>query len=180
MLEWCQRGIAEMMRKATAILSVLLLALGCIMLGGCGSGQEEDATTQPEVPEVEEDVSAGDEAEVVVTATQSDGPFWSDVPAYATAMQLQKASWSIPPQGDDDYEKAEWRYYELPSAHGVDMVAMFYKMEMPKNGWQQMMEMEVQDVAMLFYTKSNENDAAYIWVGSQDNKTVFALMRAMK
>ena len=60
------------------------------------------------------------------------------------------------------------------------MVAMFYKMEMPKNGWQQMMEMEVQDVAMLFYTKSNENDAAYIWVGSQDNKTVFALMRAMK
>ena len=168
------------MRKATAILSFLVLSLGCIMLGGCGSGQEEDAATQPEVPEVEEDVSAGDEAEVAVAATPSDGPFWSDVPVYATAMQLQTAAWNIPPQGDDDYERAEWRYYELPPAHFVEEVARFYKMEMPKNGWQQMMEMEVQDVAMLFYMKNNENDAAYVWVASEDGKTVFALMRASK
>ena len=167
-----------MMRKATAILLVLVLALGCIMLGGCGLGQEEDAATQPAGPE-DEEVSAGDEAKVVVTATPSDGSFWSDVPVYATAMQLQDASWSIPPQ-DDEYERAEWRYYELPSAHSVAMVAMFYKMEMPKNGWQQMTEMEVQDAAMLFYTKSNENDAAYAWVASEDGKTVFALMRAKK
>ena len=167
-----------MMRKATATTFVLVLALGCVMLGGCGQDQEEDATTQPAVPE-EEEVSAGDEAEIVVTATPSDGPFWSDVPVYATAMQLQEASWSIPPQ-DDDYEKAEWRYYELPPAHYVEEVARFYKMEMPKNGWQQMMETEVQDVAMLFYTKNNETDAAYVWVASEDDKTVFALMRAKK
>jgi hypothetical protein len=167
------------MKRTALFVLMLLVVFGCAGMTGCGSGGEEDAQPTPDIAQEEQEEEQESSSEQ--QASQSAGGFmWDDVPVYATAAQLQNASWSIPPQGDADYEKAEWRYYELPSAHDVGMVAMFYKMEMPKNGWQQMMEMEVQDVAMSFYTKNNEADAAYVWVASEDDKTVFALMRASK
>ena len=164
------------MNRTTVIRLALVIALGGIVLSGCGGSQEGNTDAPAVVPE--EEVSGVDEA--AATATPSDGSFWGDVPVYATAAQLQQAAWSIPPQDDEEYEKVEWRYYELPAAHSVQMVSSFYKMEMPKNGWQQMMEMEEEDVAVLFYTKNNEDDAAYVWAASEDGKTVFALMRATK
>jgi len=162
-----------LLKGRAAVLLCLLVAV-CLGTSGCGGDEVPESAAPSGTVEESED---GEESTTASTA--SGGSFWSDVPVYATAMQLQTAAWSIPPQ-DGDYEKAEWRYYELPSAHDVEMVARFYKMEMPKNGWQQMMEMEVQDVAMLLYAKNNEADAAYVWVGSEDGKTVFALMRASR
>ena len=164
------------MKKTALFFLMLVLVFGCAGMTGCGSGTEGNAQPTPDTVQEEEQESSDTQQ----TSQSAGGAMWDDMPVYATAMQLQEASWSILPQDDADYEKAEWRYYELPSAHSVEMVAMFYKMEMPKNGWQQMMEMEVQDVSMFFYTKNDENDAAYVWVASEDGKTVFALMRASK
>jgi len=159
----------------------LAVVLGCVALTGCSSGGEENAQPTPDTAQQEQEQEEEQESSSEQQSSQSAGGFmWDDMPVYATAMQLQETSWSTPPQDDADYEKAEWHYYELPSAHDVAMVAMFYKMEMPKNGWQQMMEMEVQDVAMLFYMKNNATDAAYVWVASEGDKTVLALMRASK
>ncbi len=164
------------MKKTASFLLMLVFVLGCAGMTGCGSGPEGNAQPTPDTTQEEEQESSDTQQ-----ASQSvGGAMWDDMPVYATAMQLQKASWSIPPQDDAEYEKAEWRYYELPPAHYVEEVARFYKMEMPKNGWQKMMEMEVQDVSMFFYMKNDEDDAAYVWVASEDGKTVFALMRAMK
>lgn len=163
------------MKKTALSLLMLVFVFGCAGMTGCGSGTEQNAQPTPDTAQEEEQASSDTQQ----TSQSAGGAMWDDMPVYATAMQLQTASWSIPPQ-DGDYEKAEWRYYELPSAHDVEMVARFYKMEMPKNGWQQTMEMEVQDVAMLLYAKNNEADAAYVWVGSEDGKTVFALMRASR
>ncbi|MBN1856480.1 MAG: hypothetical protein JW846_05935 [Dehalococcoidia bacterium] len=164
------------MKRTTVIRLALVSTLGCIVLSGCAGGSVRDMGTPAAAPEDEEVVA---EEETTAAATSS-GSFWGDVPVYATAMQLQKTSWSIPPQDDSHYTQAEWHYYELPAAHSVQMVCAFYKMEMPKNGWQQMMEMDVEGVSMRFYTKNNENDVAYVWVASEDGKTVFALMRATK
>ena len=58
------------------------------------------------------------------------------------------------------------------------MVAMFYKMEMPKNGWQETMWMEVQEMSWGAYNKNGEQDAAMVWITSEDGTTILALMRA--
>ncbi len=164
------------MKRTALFVLMLVVVFGCVGMMGCGSGGEENALPTPDTAQEEEQESSSEQQ----SSQSAGGSMWDDMPVYATAMQLQQASWSIPPQDDADYEKAEWRYYELPSAHGVEMVAGFYKMEMPKKGWQQMMEMEVEGMAMLFYTKNNEADVAYVWAASEDGKTVFALMRALE
>ena len=101
------------------------------------------------------------------------------MPVYAGAKQIKKGSWSIPP-ADGEWSKVEWRYYELDGANDVTMVARFYKMEMPKNGWQQTVWMEVQEMRWGAYTKNGEQDGAMVWITAEEGKTIFALMRATK
>ena len=62
----------------------------------------------------------------------------------------------------------------------VRMVTMFYKMEMPKNGWKEIDQMQTQDISWGCYIKNNEKDGAIVWIGNDDGKTVFALMRSTK
>ena len=62
----------------------------------------------------------------------------------------------------------------------VRMVTMFYKMEMPKNGWKEIDQMQTQDMNWGYHTKNNEKDGATVWIGNDDGKTVFAIMRATK
>ena len=57
---------------------------------------------------------------------------------------------------------------------------MFYKMEMPRSGWNEADQVQTQDMSWGYYTKNNEKDGAIVWVGSDGGKTVFALMRATK
>ena len=58
------------------------------------------------------------------------------------------------------------------------MLSIFYRMEMPKNGWQEMMWMEAQDVTWAYYSKNDEQDGTMVWLSADERTTVFALMRA--
>ena len=98
----------------------------------------------------------------------------------AGAKQIQEASWAIP-STEGDWSEVGWRYYRMDDdVCDVRMVAMFYKMEMPKSGWNEADQVQTQDMSWGYYTKNNEKDGAIVWVGSDGGKTVFALMRATK
>ena len=152
------------MKKAISLVLVLIMVLGCASLVACGGG------------------GGGGE-----TPPSVDGLSWDDIPIYAGAEQIQKGSWAIPPvQGD--WSKIEWRYYRINGevndvAMEVEMkrmVTMFYKMEMPKNGWQEIERTETQDMSWGYYSKNNGQDGAIVWVSSNERNAVFALMRAAR
>lgn len=145
------------MKKSISLVLVLIMMLSCASLVACGGGGGGGET----LPSVA-------------------GLTWDDIPIYAEAEQIQKGSWAIPPvQGD--WSKVEWRYYRMnDEVNDVGMVTMFYKMEMPKNGWQEIERTETQDMSWGYYSKNNEQDGAIVWVGSDERNTVFALMRAAR
>ena len=80
------------------------------------------------------------------------------------------------PSDEGDYSKVEWHYYE--TGDNIDSVVNFYQDKMPDNGWDEMMWMDIEDVAYGMYTKNNEADAAMIWMMEEDGDTVIAMMRA--
>lgn len=143
------------MKKAISLVLVLIMVLGCASLVACG-GRGGVGETPPSVA----------------------GLTWDDIPIYAGAEQIQKGNWAMPP-AQGDWSKVEWRYYRMnDEVNDVGMVTMFYKMEMQKNGWQEIERTETQDMSWGYYSKNNEQDGAIVWVGSDERNTVFALMRA--
>lgn len=142
------------MKKVMPLVLATVMTLGFSWLIACGGGSEVPSPVA--------------------------GLTWDDIPVYAGAKQIQEATWSMPTT-EEDWAKVEWRYYGMDDdVNDVRMVTMFYKMEMPKNGWQEIDQMETQDMSWGYYTKNNEKDGAVIWVGYDNGKTVFALMRATK
>jgi len=160
------------LKKLLLLLLVSILVLAGISLFACG-GEEEVEETQ--TPPASEPTMAPEKEPV--TAPSTGGLTWNDMPVYSGAKQVQKGSWSIPP-AEGDYSKVEWRYYE--SGDNLDTIATFYKNQMPAKGWEEMGWMEVPDMRYGVYNKNNENDAALVWVASDEGKGVIALMRATK
>lgn len=158
------------MKKLLSLVLIFALILGCVGLAACGNGaeEEEEATPPPaeeEAPPEEEEVEPPSGRELS----------WSDIPVYSGADQIQKGSWAMPP-AQGEWTKVEWRYYE--TGDSVDQVASFYRDKMPDKGWDEMMWMEVEGMAWAYYAQNNEKDGAMFWVTSDEDKTVFALMRA--
>ena len=142
------------MKKLMPLLLILFLMLGFSCLVACGGGSGIPSSVA--------------------------GLTWDDMPVYAGAKQIQEATWAIPPT-EEDWSKVEWQYYRMDDdVNDVRMVTMFYKMEMPKNGWKEIDQMQTQDMSWGYYTKNNEKDGATVWIGNDDGKTVFAIMRATK
>ena len=99
---------------------------------------------------------------------------------------MQNGSWSIP-LAAGDWSKIEWRYYESHAWDDVSMIkedmrqfTMFYTNEMPKNGWEEMGWMKTPEANWCSYSKNNGQDGAMVWVSSEGDKAIFALMRATK
>jgi len=129
---------------------VALVILGCIGLIGCRGG-----TTSP-----------GGELN------------WDDMPVFGYMSQSEKGNWSLPPQ-TGDWAKVEWRYYKFDETYtSIAEVTMFYRNEMPKNGWQENVWMETSGASWGAFSKNGELDNAIVWIGSDEDYTVFALMRA--
>ena len=138
------------MKKSISIILVALVMLGCISLIGCRGG-----TTTP-----------GGELN------------WDDMPVYAGASQTDKGNWVLPPE-DKDWLRVEWRYYRFAdTVNSVDMVSMFYRNEMPKNGWHENAWLDIQETSWGAFSKNDDRDDAIIWISSEEGHTVFALMRA--
>jgi len=161
----------DIMRKAISLILVIILILGCIGFIACGNGGEEGTTPPPSGQK------NGQTPEQTTPSTSSSGLSWSDVPIYSGADQVQKGSWSIPP-AEGDYSKVEWRYYE--TGDDISDVAGFYRGNMPGKGWEEMGWVETPEMNWGMYSKNNEQDAAMVWIGSDDGKTFLALMRASK
>ena len=51
---------------------------------------------------------------------------------------------------------------------------------MPDNGWTENANLDTAGFVWLSYDKNNQNDAAIVWISTQDNATVIALMRASR
>ena len=162
-------------------LVVCIVLLGLFGVAGCGEDRAQGGETSSSPSENSGQSSSPASESSADSAGEGIGTgFWSDMPVYVASTQVQKGTWSIPPQDDSEYTKVEWRYYELPGGNAPDMVARFYQMEMPKHGWQEMMNLDAQGTTMTFFTKNSENDAAYVWATEDSGKVVYALMRAKR
>jgi hypothetical protein len=174
----------DCMKKA-ALLAPLVLLFIALVAYGCGGGSETTpATTSPAGGPTTHMTTtpAGGQTPTTsrptATSPSSGGELsWDDVPIYPGADSIHKGSWSIPPT-QEEYAEVEWRYFEVGA--GKDDVAGYYESEMPDNGWDEIVNFDMAETRYFLYTKNSENDAAMVWVSSDDNKTVLALMRAAK
>ena len=138
------------MKRLTLIILAALIILGGIAFTGC-----RDGTTSPGV---------------VIN--------WDDMPLYAGASQVDKGNWTLPPE-IGDWAALEWRYYKFDdTVNSVEMVTMFYRNEMPKNGWTENVWMETAGASWGAFSKNGERDNAIIWISTEEGHTIFALMRA--
>ena len=164
------------MKRLSLLVLILVIALGCISLVGCGNGGDTPALSAPEQADTPEEPVVPEDA-IPEISVPSDTSFWSDLPIYPGANEVQQMSWSIPP-ADGDYSRVEWHYYE--TGDQVTAVSAFYKGQMVSSGWQEMGWMEMPEMNWGMYTKNNEEDAAMVWIANEEGKTMFALMRALK
>jgi hypothetical protein len=137
-------------KKSILIMLIAMIALGGIAITGCRGGN----------------TSPGEELN------------WDDVPIYTYLDQSEKGDWALPPESGD-WARVEWRYYKMDDPYtSIAMITMFYRNEMPKNGWQETAWLDTPDNSWGTFSKNNGRDAAIVWIGTEDGKTVFALMRA--
>jgi hypothetical protein len=94
---------------------------------------------------------------------------------YPGANQVAKGSWMEPPEGGE-VSRVEWRHYQTGDSQ--DKVLAFYESAMPGKGWQEVASMQVEELSWLMYTKNNETDVAWVYVGEEDGETLIHLMRA--
>lgn len=153
------------MKKVVSLVLLVVMVLACAGFAACDGGGAPPPSGEPTPPPSEDGV----------TPPPSAGGFtWDDMPTYPGASQIAKGSWMEPPQ-EGELHRVEWRHYE--TGDGKSKVFAFYKSAMPGKGWQQMMEMEMGEVSWLIYTKNNEKDVAWVYVGEEDGKTLIHLMR---
>jgi len=156
------------LKIAISFLLVMAVLLSCVGFVACGG--EEGGTIQTPAP-------ASIPSTTPPTAVSGGGLTWNGMPIYSGAGQVQKGSWSIPP-AEGDYSKFEWRYYDTNDS--LEKVAAFYKSQMPAKGWEERGWMEVPQMNWGMFEKNSENDAAMVWINSQEGKTVIAMWRATK
>jgi len=162
------------LNKAIALAFVVVAVASCVGLVGCDSARGGE-TAAPPAQEEEAAPAESEEEEAMPGVVDLK---WGDIPVYAMTEQTQKGGWAIPP-AEGDWSRVEWRYYRMPEVAGtVEEAGRFYKNEMPKNGWQETMWLEMEDMTMSYYSKNGERDGAAVWIGSEEGYTVFALMRA--
>ena len=138
------------MKKSILIMLIALITLGGIALTGC----------------------RGD------TASPGGELNWDDMPIFGYISQSEKGDWALPPESGD-WARVQWRYYKLDELYGtIPEVTMFYRNEMPKNGWEETAWLDTPDNSWGTFSKNNGHDAAIVWIGTEEGETVFALMRA--
>ena len=164
------------MNKVLFLTFVVITLLGSIGLTGCGSNTSTVTSQQTTQTSVSQTTSATSETHATTTVDYSN--LWADMPVYPGANQIQKGSWAVPPADDSEYAKFEWRYYETTASVGE--VSGFYDAKMSSNGWETMAWMEMGEVNWGMYNKNSENDAAMVWISSDEGKTVIAMWRATR
>jgi len=156
------------MKKAMSLVLLIVMVLACVSFTACGGG---GATPPPGGGTTPPPSDGG-----TTPPPSSGGGFtWNDMSIYPGASQIAKGSWMEPPQEEGKLHKVEWKHYETSASQ--DEVFAFYQSAMPGKGWKQRMKMEAGELSWLIYTKNNEKDVAWVYVGEGDGKTMLHLMR---
>lgn len=171
------------MKKLIISVILVMAVLICAGLVGCGDKTETTGTTQAtQTTQTSQSqtipATTSTSAATQTTTTASGSDFWADMPVYPGASQIQKGNWSIPPADDSEYSKFEWRYYEVSAS--LEDISNFYNTEMKKKGWEIVAWMDMGQMSYGMFNKNNENDAAMVWINSEESKTVIATWRATK
>ena len=157
------------MKKAISLVLLIVMVLSCVGFAACVGGgviPPGGGTTPP---------PSDGGTTPTPTPTPTGGGFTrNDMPVYPGCGQAGKMAWAIPPE-EGEWQRVEWRWYETGDSQSK--VVAFYQSEMPKNGWQQTMTMEMGELSWFMYTKNNEQDGAMVWIGAEDGKTTIGLMR---
>ena len=151
------------MKKIIFLALVAVMLLACVSFTACGGG----------APPSGEGAESGD-GTTAPPSSDGDGFTWNDAPTYPGASQIARGSWAIPPE-EGEWQRAEWRHYETGDSQST--VVAFYQSAMAQNGWQQMMEMEIEEISWFWYTKNNEQDGAMVWIGKDNGNTIISIMR---
>ncbi len=162
------------------LLSLIVISLAVLTACGSGNSSENTKATGTTAPVTTSTAAAVTVSEVSRTSeTKTSGKVnWDDMPIYGGMSQIQKGSWSIPADQDEDYSTFVWRYFETGDDAGK--IAEFYKNEMPSKGWKNQGWMDIQTSSWGMFVKNNENDAAMVWISSESDTTNIALWRATK
>ena len=164
------------MKKIVAVVLLVAMVLACASVAACGGGGVTPPPAGEPTPAPPSETTPPQPSDGGVTPPSSGGGFtWDDMPVYPGAAQVAKGSWMEPPE-EGEMSRVEWRHYQ--TGDGKDNVIAFYKSAMPGKGWQEMASMEMGELSWLMYTKNNEADLAWVYVGEGDGETLIHAMRA--
>ena len=157
------------MKKLTSLMLVFILALSCVSLVACGSGEKEEARPET-VPTAEREAKPSPMPE---EKPASGGLTWDDMPIYPGA-DTDEEIWSS--MSEEGGAQRETRPYWTEDS--FDKVVDFYKSEMPKNGWDQMMWTDAGELANGVYSKNNDQDGAQVVItDNREGETAIQLTR---
>jgi hypothetical protein len=165
--------------KKISLIFLALAIVAMVAVGACGGNgdSEETTTTTTQSTQTSTETTSQEPTTTQSSGNGGGGFTWNDVPVYGGADQIQEFNMSFSPD-EGEYSKFEWRYYEVNDS--VDDIVDFYKDKMPDNGWDETMWMDMMEIAYGMYMKNNENDAAMVWIASEEGKTLLGLWRAAK
>lgn len=166
------------MKKFIYLIIILVLGLSCLGIAACDSGDDDDGATAEatmvDTSEATENPTEEPTEESTDTLTSS-GFTWDDIPIYPGANEAEEFSMSVGGAEYGDFERIEWRYYDVDAA--VDDVASFYEDEMPDYDWDEVMTMNLGEMAWNYWEKSGGDTGAYIGVAENDGDTILWMWR---
>ena len=152
------------MKKLLFPMLASILALSCLGLIACGGGQKEEAARES---------TPGTETTSPEEKTTSGTLSWDDMPIYPGA-DTDKRTWTF--MDMEDGARSETRPYWTEDS--FDMVSKFYKLQMPKNGWDQVMWTGVETMAQGIFGKNNDQESAQVIIADKgDGKIAINLTK---
>jgi len=122
----------------------------------------------------QEEAASADRPTSEPAADGKGGFTWDDMPIYPGAT-TDKRAWTSISQGE---LRSESRPYW--TGDSLDDVAHFYKSEMPKNGWGQVMWTQTGEMAMGIYGKNNDQDIAQVIIADKADKGMEGIQIALQ
>lgn len=131
-----------------------------MIIAGCSGGKESSTTEKKTTASTTSPATSGE---------------WRDVPLYLGAREKEKFSVTLPSK--EELKEIEYKFYE--SKDKMEKIADFYKLEMPKRGWEGSF-LIASDFANGYYEKKEEKIIATIFLREEKNVVSIGLAAGTK
>ena len=148
--DWYDTGVVTITDKGEGAVQISLMR---------ASGEEEEDSSAAEATSGEGEISSGE------------GFTFDDMPIYPGSDTDERTWITI---SKDDF-KSEKRTYE--TSDSLDQVAEFYKSEMLKNGWDQVMWSQTGEMVNGLFGKGNDEHIGQVVAVKEGDKVIIALQR---